>query len=110
IPGYGPPLAYTTLNGGHAIGGNPDVTPYLQGAPSAPDPEEAGWKDTLKMYPGQVTRIAIRWAPIATPLNGVVAGQNLYPFDPTTGPGYVWHCHILDHEDNEMMRPYSPVK
>ncbi|MEN8181340.1 MAG: multicopper oxidase domain-containing protein [Myxococcota bacterium] len=25
------------------------------------------------------------------------------------GPGYVWHCHILDHEDNEMMRPYVPV-
>jgi len=25
------------------------------------------------------------------------------PFDPTR-PGYVWHCHIIDHEDNEMMR------
>jgi len=25
------------------------------------------------------------------------------------GPGYVWHCHIVDHEDNEMMRPYKPV-
>jgi hypothetical protein len=25
------------------------------------------------------------------------------------GPGYVWHCHIIDHEDNEMMRPYVPV-
>jgi FtsP/CotA-like multicopper oxidase with cupredoxin domain len=36
----------------------------------------------------------------------VAAGQNLYPFDPTQGPGYVWHCHILEHEDNEMMRPY----
>ncbi len=44
-------------------------------------------------------------------------GSNLFPFDPTAGldvhrdafgypggPGYVWHCHILDHEDNEMMR------
>ena len=31
-------------------------------------------------------------------------GSN-YQFDPTIGPGYVWHCHILDHEDNEMMRP-----
>ena len=29
-----------------------------------------------------------------------------YSFDPTVGPGYVWHCHILDHENNEMMRPY----
>ncbi len=29
------------------------------------------------------------------------------PFDPGAGPGYVWHCHIIDHEDNEMMRPYT---
>ena len=28
-----------------------------------------------------------------------------YPFDPDGGHGYVWHCHIIDHEDNEMMRP-----
>ena len=34
-----------------------------------------------------------------------VAGTNYFSFDPTTGPGYVVHCHILDHEDNEMMRP-----
>jgi hypothetical protein len=33
----------------------------------------------------------------------------LYPFDPSLGPGYVWHCHIVDHEDNEMMRPYGVV-
>jgi FtsP/CotA-like multicopper oxidase with cupredoxin domain len=59
------------------------------------------------MNPGEVTRIAVRWAPLDVPVNGVSAGQNLYSFDPKTGPGYVWHCHILDHEDNEMMRPYS---
>jgi hypothetical protein len=52
-----------------------------------------------------------------------VAGQNLYPFDPTAvmgvandgfgfpgGPGYVWHCHIVDHEDNEMMRRLRIVR
>jgi len=33
-----------------------------------------------------------------------------YSFDPTSGPGYVWHCHIIDHEDNEMMRPYILVE
>jgi hypothetical protein len=38
-------------------------------------------------------------------------GSNTYPFDPTStvesnGVGYVWHCHIIDHEDNEMMRNY----
>jgi FtsP/CotA-like multicopper oxidase with cupredoxin domain len=39
-----------------------------------------------------------------------LAGINLYPFDPTEGPGYVWHCHIIDHEDNEMMRPYKVAR
>jgi FtsP/CotA-like multicopper oxidase with cupredoxin domain len=34
-------------------------------------------------------------------------GVNLFGFDPTGAPGYVWHCHIIDHEDNEMMRPYT---
>ena len=43
-------------------------------------------------------------------VNGVQPGQNLFAFDPTYGPGYVWHCHIIDHEDNEMMRPYIPSK
>jgi len=32
-----------------------------------------------------------------------------YGFDPSLGPGYVWHCHIVDHEDNEMMRPDQVV-
>jgi spore coat protein A, manganese oxidase len=61
------------------------------------------------MYPGQVTRIAVRFAPVDTPL-GSTSGTNYFTFDTTVGPGYVWHCHILDHEDNEMMRPYHPVK
>lgn len=30
-----------------------------------------------------------------------------FPFDPNGGHGYVWHCHIIDHEDNETMRPIS---
>ncbi len=44
------------------------------------------------------------------PGGGVSAGTNLYPFDPTAlinGVGYVWHCHIVDHEDNEMMRSFT---
>jgi hypothetical protein len=35
--------------------------------------------------------------------------RHTFPFDPTKGPGYVWHCHILDHEDNDMMRPMAIV-
>jgi len=37
--------------------------------------------------------------------NRSYAGKNFYEFDPTQG-AYVWHCHVIDHEDNEMMRPY----
>jgi FtsP/CotA-like multicopper oxidase with cupredoxin domain len=54
-------------------------------APTPPEPWETGVKDTVIAYPGQVTRIRIRFD---------TAGQ------------YVWHCHIVEHEDNEMMRPY----
>jgi spore coat protein A len=59
--------------------------------PIPPEPWETGYKDTVIAYPGQVTRIR---AQFNTP------GQ------------YVWHCHIVEHEDNEMMRPYriGPVQ
>ena len=85
----------------------PDPAPYLQGQPVAWLPEEAGWKDTIIHETQEVTRFVVRWAPQATPLTGPgspLPGINLYPFDPTRGI-YVWHCHNLQHEDNEMMRP-----
>jgi spore coat protein A len=60
-------------------------TLMLSGDRVLPRPGEAGWKDTALMNPGEVTRLIAR-------------------FD---RPGlYVWHCHILEHEDHEMMRPY----
>ncbi|HBY98298.1 MAG: multicopper oxidase [Ardenticatenaceae bacterium] len=104
IPAYGPPLDYNTGNP-RALGGNPDITPFLQGPAMPPNANEAGWKDTVIMYPGQVTRIAVRFAPT----DKAIDDSNLfYPFDPDAGGhGYVWHCHIIDHEDNEMMRPYA---
>jgi FtsP/CotA-like multicopper oxidase with cupredoxin domain len=105
IPAFGPPLNYNpSAASGNKYGGNPDVTPSLKGKISRPLPQEAGWKDTVIMYPGQVTRIAVRWAPTDLPANTPVASAN-FPFDPNGGHGYVWHCHIVDHEDNEMMRP-----
>jgi FtsP/CotA-like multicopper oxidase with cupredoxin domain len=118
-PGDGPPFPYNTVNADGAVGGNLAVSPYLQGSPTPPPANEAGWKDTVVMLPGTVTRIVARWAPQDIPVSDVTAGMNLYVFDPTAligttdfagnpgGPGYVWHCHILDHEDNEMMRPYA---
>jgi FtsP/CotA-like multicopper oxidase with cupredoxin domain len=57
----------------------------IGGAIRPPEPWEAGWKDTVIMYPGEVTRVKAKFD---------VAGL------------YVWHCHILSHEDNEMMVPY----
>ena len=95
-----------------ALGGNPDIAAvspkasplYLKGKPIPPLAQEAGWKDTVMAYPGQVTRIVVRWAPTDFPANTPPANAT-FPFDPNGGHGYVWHCHIIDHEDNEMMRP-----
>ena len=59
------------------------------------------------MLPGQVTRIAVRWAPTDL-AGGDRSGSGLRLSRSTRaalGHGYVWHCHIIDHEDNEMMRP-----
>ncbi|MBK8978338.1 MAG: multicopper oxidase domain-containing protein [Planctomycetes bacterium] len=110
IGGYGPPLAYDA--NAFALGGNPDVTPYLQGPIAPPRPQEIGWKDTVMALPGQVTRILVRWAPTDLPTS-TPAANAYFPFDPFgTGAlarGYVWHCHIIDHEDNEMMRPDAVV-
>jgi len=55
------------------------------GAAVPPETWEGGFKDTVIAYPGQITRIRARFD-----LPGL----------------YVWHCHIVEHEDNEMMRPF----
>jgi spore coat protein A len=61
----------------------------IDGSPSvvgnAPRPGETGYKDTVIAYPDEITRVKARFD---------IAGL------------YVWHCHIVEHEDNEMMRPY----
>ena len=109
IPFDGPPLDYNTGNP-RALGGNPDISPYLRTV-SPQDPKEAGWKDTVIAYPGQVTRFVVRYAPTDIPTNAP-SSMLYYSFDPSGSSGgvpfeygYVWHCHIVDHEDNEMMRP-----
>jgi len=110
LPGYGPPMDYNALNTAGAVGGNPnpfafEIANSPRGPRRGPAAHEVGWKDTATMYPGEVTRIAVRFAPTDIP-NTVTDSASLgYPFDPDDGHGYVWHCHILDHEDNEMMRP-----
>ncbi|KAL3699097.1 hypothetical protein R1sor_017119 [Riccia sorocarpa] len=69
-------------------------------APRGANHEQIGWKDTVVVYPSTVTRLWTKW----TNREG-----KPFPFDATSGPGYVWHCHILDHEDNDMMRPLKVV-
>jgi hypothetical protein len=110
IPGYGPPRDCLVPNADGALGGNPAFGPHLTGPVLPPGAHEAGWKDTVNTLPGVVTRVIARWAPTATPVGAVAPGENRFAFDPTSGPGYVWHCHIVDHEDNEMMRPYAPTR
>jgi len=112
-PGYGPPLSYApTAASGNKYGGNPDVALYLKGTASLPLPQEAGWKDTVVAYPGQVTRIAVRWAPTDLPVT-TYPNQYGFAFSPSSSNsfphGWVWHCHIVDHEDNEMMRPFTVI-
>ena len=75
-----------------------NIASYVQGSLVGPKPNEKAWKDTIQMNPGEATIIRVRFAS----QNG-----SPFPFDATKGPGYVWHCHIIDHEDNEMMRPYT---
>jgi hypothetical protein len=87
-----------------------DPTPYLVGLPIPALPYEAGWKDTVRSAGNQVTRIVARWAPQEAPTGSVTPGVNPFSIDPTTGPNYVWHCHVLGHEDNDMMRPMKVVK
>lgn len=78
---------------------------FLTGPVEEPSPSESGWKDTFVAEAGKVTRVLVRFAPQYSNESDLSPGVNPFPFDPTIGPGYVWHCHILDHEDNDMMRP-----
>ncbi|MFD2367853.1 multicopper oxidase family protein [Pseudoduganella sp. GCM10020061] len=68
------------------------------GQPRAPDPNELGWKETVRMNPGEVTRVLMRFD-LPAP------GFTVPPSPRTGGNEFVWHCHILEHEEHDMMRP-----
>ena len=74
---------------------NPDPSRFVTGRAAAPDANELGWKDTVRSNPGEITRLRAKW----TLPTGLSAPQN-----------YVFHCHILEHEDNSMMRPLQLVR
>lgn len=73
------------------VSGAIDPTPFATGPMEPPAPEERGFKDTVKVNPGYFTAIRMRFD-----LPDKVAAPQ----------AYVHHCHILEHEDNDMMRPF----
>ena len=84
--------AYQARYGGpNGVPGGIDPTPFATGPMVPADPTERGFKDTTKVNPGYFTTIRARFELSA----GVTAPQT-----------YVHHCHIVEHEDNDMMRPY----
>jgi FtsP/CotA-like multicopper oxidase with cupredoxin domain/HSP20 family molecular chaperone IbpA len=101
-----------------------------------PDPNELGWKDTVRISPLEDTIVALRPAPAVVPFKlpnsirplnpmaplgsmmgfsqiDITDGGNLVPpaMNEMTnfGSEFVWHCHILSHEENDMMRSISLV-
>lgn len=68
---------------------NKDGRIIYTGSPAPPQPNEKGWKDTISAPSAQITRVISKFAPY-------------------TGK-YVWHCHILEHEDYDMMRPFKVI-
>ena len=85
--------AYEEGNEGlHGVPGGIDPTPFATGPMLPPALEERGFKDTVKVNPGYFTTIRAKFE---LP-KGVTAPQD-----------YVYHCHIVEHEDNDMMRPFA---
>lgn len=77
-------------------------TPAYAGPPKPPDPNEAGWKETVRMNPGEETTVIMQFNLPQVPFH--------VPDSPRTGgKEYVWHCHILEHEEHDMMRPLVVV-
>ena len=79
--------------------GDPNSWSY-SGPPTPPDADEIGWKETVRMNPGEVTTVIMQFNLPKLPAS---MGD---PKSPRTGGHeYVWHCHILEHEEHDMMRP-----
>lgn len=81
------------------LGGTFTINPI--GNPIAPDLNEMGYKETVRMNPGEVTTVIMKFDIGPNPPNVPV----IPPSPRTGGAEYVWHCHILEHEEHDMMRP-----
>jgi FtsP/CotA-like multicopper oxidase with cupredoxin domain len=78
----------------------PSAESFVRGQLRTPDANEMGWKDTVRANPGEITRLLVPF--------GAAAAAGI-PFGNSFTGDYVFHCHILEHEDNEMMQRYRVV-
>jgi FtsP/CotA-like multicopper oxidase with cupredoxin domain len=78
--------------------GDYNGTPDYTGPARGPGKTELGWKETVRMSPGEVTTVIMRFDLPKVPFT-------VPPSPRTGGNEYVWHCHILEHEEHDMMRP-----
>ncbi|CAI7861145.1 unnamed protein product, partial [Closterium sp. NIES-53] len=96
------PISRRPIDSGGLINGSCSLDPAsskpscFTGPAQAVPQHERGWKDTTVAFPDSLLTIFVPFK-----------SQNgkPFPFDATEGPGYVWHCHAVEHVDNDMMRP-----
>ncbi|MBI5018633.1 MAG: multicopper oxidase domain-containing protein [Deltaproteobacteria bacterium] len=109
------PLAFIASGGG-------DPRNFAIGLERGPERNELGWKETVKAHPGEVTTVLVavehplpgglRTVDVTSSVTGLTY-QGTLPQSPRlaamgtqyAGDEYVWHCHILEHEEHDMMRP-----
>ena len=81
-------------------------TPTFTSIPFAPDANELGYKETVRMNPNQVTRVLMKIDLPKVPFNVPTSPRLAVPTGATKAHEFVWHCHILEHEEHDMMRPF----
>jgi spore coat protein A len=80
---------------------NKQGMPYaIPGTATQPDPNERGWKETVRMNPGEVITVDMKFD---LPKGPVTPSPRLHASYGINGAEYVWHCHILEHEEHDMM-------
>lgn len=92
--------AWNTWVAGGRAGPRPNLADFEAGPAVPPPANEAGYKDTARAMPGEVLRVVAKF--------DLPTGTIALP-PSVSHPQYAYHCHILEHEDNEMMRPYEII-
>jgi spore coat protein A len=82
------------------------VLPTFTSGPLAPDANELGYKETVRMNPNQVTRVLMKIDLAKVPFDVPSSPRLKPPTGATKAHEFVWHCHILEHEEHDMMRPF----